>query len=140
MPSFRPKSRRWSATALVYGTLTAPAVAAQVALAPAEIADREPSPSWGQSWAGTYLIKSDVARDTRLYTSGVAVLMPDEPGGDQSFRLVGYWSNANFDTKQPTDSARFIDVPTTVRSDGTVLTRTDRPLRGRFIHRDSILL
>ena len=141
MLSFRRKFRLWAATVLIYGTLTAPTVAAQVALSPAEIADRELSPLGGsQSWAGTYLIKSDVERATRLYTSGVAVLMPDLPGGDQSFRLVGYWSNANFDTKQPTDSARFIDVPTTVRPDGTVLTRTDRPLRGRFIHPDTILL
>ena len=141
MLSFRRKSRLWAATALVYGTLTAPTVAAQMAVSPAQIAAREPIPSWGsQSWAGTYLISSDAEPATRLYTSGVAVLMPDLPGGDQSFRLVGYWSNANFDTKQPTDSARFIDVPTTVRSDGTVLTRTDRPLRGRFIHPDTILL
>lgn len=140
MLSFRRKFQRWAAAALIYGTLTAPAVAAQFALAPAEITDRELSAPRGQSWAGTYLIKSDVERATRLYTSGVAVLMPDLLGGDQSFRLVGYWSNANFDTKQPTDSARFIDVPTTVRSDGTVLTRTDRPLRGRFIHPDTILL
>ncbi|HST59946.1 MAG TPA: hypothetical protein VLK84_14675 [Longimicrobium sp.] len=86
------------------------------------------------------MIKSDAERTTRLYTSGVAVLMPDLSGDDQSYRLVGYWSNANFDTKQPTDTARFIDVPTTVRAGGTVLTRTDRPLRGKFVHPDTILL